>query len=106
MIVAYINKQGGTYFHTFVMAGSGFVSMATNSRYSHPSQTLSRLSKRDSGLPISAEPAHNNRVESPPRNNEPNLWDMGTSTVDMFATVHNTHLQRLCLQFWSLEYQR
>ena len=32
-------------------------------------------------------------MESPPRNSEPNLWDMGNSTtVDMFTTVHNTHL--------------
>ena len=38
------------------------------------------------------EPAHHNRVESPPLNSEPNIWDLGNSSSDMFATVHNTHL--------------
>ena len=49
-----------------VMSSSGSVPMATNSRHSHPGQTHSRLSKcnRSSGPPISAEPAHNNRVKA------------------------------------------
>ena len=51
------------------------------------------MSKCDSGPFSSTKSAPNNRVESPPRNSEPNLWDMGNSTtVDMFTTVHNTHL--------------
>ena len=66
--------------------------MATKSRHSHPGQTHSGLSERDSGLPISAEPAHNNRV-SPPRNSDPDLRDLGSSNSGHLATVHNTHLQ-------------
>ena len=65
--------------------------MATNSGHSHPCQAHSRLSKRDrsSGPPISAEPAHNNRVKAAPRNSDPDLRDAGNSNL---ATVHNTHL--------------
>ena len=68
-VVAYINKQGGTPFQCTVMSSTGSVPMATNSRHS---QTHSGLSKRDksSGPPISAEPAHNNRVKAPPRNSD------------------------------------
>ena len=54
--------------------------------------TYSRLSKCDSRPVISAEPAHHHRVESPPRNSEPNIGTWGTASVDMFATVHNMHL--------------
>ena len=52
------------------MFSSGSVNMATNSGHSHSGQTHSRLSKPDSGPPILAEPAHNNRVGSPPRNRD------------------------------------
>ena len=38
---------------------------------SHSSQTHSELSKSDSGPPISAEPAHTNRVEFSSRNSDP-----------------------------------
>ena len=64
-----------------VTSSSGSVPMATNSRHSHPGQTNSGLSKHDrsSRPPISAEPAHNNRVGSPPRNSDPDLWDKGNS---------------------------
>ena len=54
--------------------------MATNSRHCHQGQTHSRLSERDSGPSISTKSANNNRVESPPQNSEPNLWDMGNSS--------------------------
>ena len=59
------------------MSSSGSVHMATNSR--HPGQTHSGLLKRDSGPPISAKPAHNNRVEFPPRNRGSDLRDVGYS---------------------------
>ena len=49
-----------------VAAGSGSVSMATVSRYSHLGQTHSGLPHCDSRLVISAEPAHHDRVEPPP----------------------------------------
>ena len=52
-VVAYVSKRGGTHSHTRVAAGSGSASMATVSRYSR--------------LVISAQPAHHNRVEPPPK---------------------------------------
>ena len=104
-VVAYINKQGGTGslyqqtgwdpFPYLVISSSGSVPMATNSRHSHPGQKHSGLSKRDrsSGLPISAEPAHNNRVKAAPRNSDPDLRDVGNSnTGHACLPVHNTHL--------------
>ena len=42
-------------------------------------QTHSGLPECDSRPSISTESAHNNRVESPPRNSEPDLGDMGNS---------------------------
>ena len=47
--------------------------MATNSRHSRPGQTHFGLTKH------LGEPAHNNRVESPPQNSDPDLWDVGNS---------------------------
>ena len=73
-----------------VTSRSGSVPIARNSGHSHSGQTHFGLSKHDSGPPILAEPAQNNRVESSPRNS--NLDLQGISTVDMFATVHNMHL--------------
>ena len=83
-VVAYINKQGGTHpFPYAVISSSGSVPMATNSRHIHPGQTHSGLSKHDrSGRPpISAEPAHNNRVKAPPRNSYPDLQDVGNANT-------------------------
>ena len=64
-----------------VTSSSGSVPMATNSRHSHPGQTHSGLSKHDRsrGPPVLAKPAHNNRVESPPRNSDPDLRNVGNS---------------------------
>ena len=60
-----------------VAAGSGSLSMATVSRYSHLGQT-------HSGLPqcavISAEPAHHDRVVPPPRCGESNIQTVGDSS--------------------------
>ena len=53
--------------------------MATNSGHSRSGQTHSGLSKCDSGPPILAEPAHNNRVGSPPQNSDLDLQDVGDS---------------------------
>ena len=61
------------------MYSSGSVPMATNSGHSHSGQTYFRWSKHDSGPPILAEPAHNNRVEFPPRNSGADLRDVGNS---------------------------
>ena len=71
-----------------VAAGSGSVSVATDSGHNSLSQTHSGLSKCDSRLIVSAEPAHHDRVEVV--NRIFRLW--GTPVVDMFDTVHNTHL--------------
>ena len=66
--------------------------MATDSGHNSKSQTYSGLPKCDSRPVVLAEPAHHDRVESPPEvvNLIFRLW--GTSVVDLFATVHNTHL--------------
>ena len=90
--VAYINKQGGTHSHALFAAGSRSVSVATDLGQNSSSQTHSGLLQCDSRPVISAEPAHHNRVESPPKvvNLIFRLW--GTPVVDMFATVHNMHL--------------
>ena len=63
-VVVYINKQGGNPFPYPVTPSSGSVPIATNSRLSHLGKTHSGLSKRDSRLPIMAQPAHNNRVST------------------------------------------
>ena len=50
-------------------------------------QTHSGLSDHDSGPSISTKSANNNRVESPPRNSEPNLLEMGN-----FNSGHVCHI--------------
>ena len=91
-----------------VMSSSGSVPTATNSRHSHPGQTHSRLSKRDrsSGPPISAEPAHNNRVKAPPGNSDPDLQDVGNSNTGHACLPQSTTriFPSMCLQSWSLEH--
>ena len=63
-----------------VTSSSGSVPMTTNSRHSHNDQTHSRLSDCDSRPSISTKSANNNnRVESPSRNSESILLDMGNS---------------------------
>ena len=66
--------------------------MATVSRYSHLGQTDSGLPQCDSRPVIPAEPAHHDRVEPPTQSSESTIQTMGSPVVDMFATVHNTHL--------------
>ena len=73
-------QTGWDLFPHHVTSGSGSVTMAANSKYRHPGQTYSGLSKCDSRPAISAELAHHNRVESPPRNSEPNIRDVGNSS--------------------------
>ena len=75
-----------------VAAGSGSVSVASDSGHNSKSQTHSVLPKCDSRSPVSAKPAHHDRVESPPRSRESDIQTVGTPVVDRFATVHNTHL--------------
>ena len=52
------------------MAGSGSVSVASDSGHNSKSQTHSRLPKCDSIPLVSAKPAHYDRVESPPPSRE------------------------------------
>ena len=89
------------------MSSSGSVPMATNSRHS---QTHSGLSKRDrsSGQPISAEPAHNNRVKAKPRNSDPDLPDVSNSNTGHGCLPQSTTciFHSLCLQSLSLEHCR
>ena len=75
-----------------VAAGSGSVSVVSDSGHNSKSQTHSGLPKCDSRPLVSAEPAHHDIVESPPRSRESDIQLWGTPVVDRFATVHNTHL--------------
>ena len=61
-----------------VAAGSGSVSVASDSGHNSKRQTHSGLPKCDSRQLVWAEPAHHDRVESPPRSRE--------------SDIHNTHL--------------
>ena len=61
-------------------SGSRSVSVATDLGHNSASQTHSRLPQCDSRPVISAEPAHHNRVESPPRNNESDIQTVGNYT--------------------------
>ena len=72
---------GWDLFPDPVTSSSESVPMGTNSRHCHPDKTHSGLFKCDtsSGPSISAEPARNNRVESPPQNSASNLRDVGNS---------------------------
>ena len=92
------------------MSSSGSVPMVTNSRHSHPGQTHSGLSKRDrsSEPPISAEPAHDNRVMAPPQNSDPYLQDVGNSNTGHTCLPQSTTrpFPSLCLQSRSLEHWR
>ena len=54
--------------------------MATDSGYSHPGQKYADLTQCDSNPSILAKPAHNNSVDSPPRNSEANIRDVGNSS--------------------------
>ena len=74
------------------MYSGGSVPMATNSGHSHSGQTYFRWSKRDSGPPILAEPARNNRVEFPPRNSEADLRDVRNSNSGHVCHIPHTHL--------------
>ena len=71
-----------------VAAGSGSVSVASDSGHNSMSQTHSGLPKCDSRPLVPAEPAHHDRVESPPRSHESDIQ----TVENRFATVHNTHL--------------
>ena len=61
-------------------AGSRSVSVATDSGHNSSSQTHSQLPQCDSRPVISAEPAHHNRVESPPRGCESDIQTVGNSS--------------------------
>ena len=62
-----------------VMAGSGSVSVASDSGHNSKSQTNSGLLKCDSRPLVSAEPAHHDRVESPPQSRESDIQTVGNS---------------------------
>ena len=64
------------------------------SGHNGPGKTHSRLSERDSGPPISSEPANTDRVVPAPRDSESHLQGLGTPEVDMFVTLSNSHLPR------------
>ena len=63
-----------------VAAGCGSVSVATDSGHYSASQTHFGLPQCDSRWVISAEPAHHNKVESPPRSRESDIQTVGNSS--------------------------
>ena len=67
-------------FQPPVAAGSGSVSVATDSGHNSKSQTHSGLPKCDSRPVVSAKPAHHERVPSPPRSRESDIQTVGNSS--------------------------
>ena len=63
-----------------VVAGSGSVSVVSDSGHNSKSQTHSGLPKCDSRPLVLAEPAHYDRVESPPRSRESDIQTVGNSS--------------------------
>ena len=63
-----------------VAAGSGSVSVVSDSGHNSKSQTHSGLPKCESRPLVSAEPAHHDRVESPPRSRESDIQTGGNSS--------------------------
>ena len=63
-----------------VAAGSGSVSVVSDSGHNSKSQTHSGLPKCDSRPHVSAEPAYHDRVESPPRSRESDIQTVGNSS--------------------------
>ena len=77
-------QTGWDPFPPPVVAGSRYVSVATETGCNSASQTHYRLPKCDSRPVVSAEP---------PRSCEFDIQTVGvTPVVDMFATVRSTHL--------------
>ena len=67
-------------------SGNGPVFVATDSGHNSESQTYSGLPKCDSRPPVSAEPAHHDRVEAPPQSRESDI-----QTVGNFNSGHVCH---------------
>ena len=63
-----------------VAAGSGSVSVASDSGHNSKNQTHSVLPKCDSRPLVLAEPAHHDRVESPPRSRESDIQTVGNAS--------------------------
>ena len=66
-------------FPVLVTSSSGSLCVATSSEHSSKSQTHSRLFEHDSKLPIQAQSANNDRVESPFRNRDLDIRGLGYS---------------------------
>ena len=75
-----LQQTGWEPFPPPVAAGIGSVYVATDLGYNSTSQTHSRLPKCYSRLVVSAEPAHHDRVESPPRSRESDIQAVGNSS--------------------------
>ena len=73
-----------------VAAGSGSVSVATDSGHNSTSQTHSGLPQCDSRPVISAEPAYHNRVEYPPRSRVSNIQTGGNFSSVCHSPQHGS----------------
>ena len=73
-------QTGWDPFPPPVVAGSGSVSVVSDSGHNSKSQTHSGLPKCDSRPLVSAKPAHHDIVESPPRSRESDIQTVGNSS--------------------------
>ena len=83
-VVAYIKQTRWDPFPPPVVAGSGSVSVVSDSGHNSKSQTHSGVPKCDSRPLVTAEPAHHDRVESPPRSRESDIqtvWNSSSGQV-------------------------
>ena len=77
-------------FPPSVAGGSGSVSVVSDSGHNSKSQTHSGLPKCDSRPLVSAEPAHHDRVESPPGSRESDIQTVGNSSSGQVYTDRQT----------------
>ena len=105
-VAAYINKRVES-IPTSCFSCSGYFPVDTDSGHNSKNQTYSGLPECNSRPTVSAEPAHHDRVESPPRSRESDIHAVGElqkwtclpqSTTCIFPSS--------CLPFRSLEHCR
>ena len=100
----YSQQTGRDPFTYPVTSSSGHFSVAQISGHRPQSQARSRLSECNSRPPVSAKSANNDRVESPPRDCNSNLRDMGNSNrLHVCHSPQHPSFQ-VCLLFRSLKH--
>ena len=105
-VLAYINKQGGTHSYLLLRLVVDLFLWLQTRDINSPSQTHSGLPRCDSRPIVSAEPAHHDRVESPPRSHESDIQTVGNSSSGHVCHSPQHASSPVCLQFRSLEHWR